>query len=102
MYKIVYDHLNENELLCPQQFGFRPNCSTKVACATLTDHLLNQMNRMNILINKYLDLSKVFDTLNHTILLKKMKTYGISVQNLFLFDSYHSNSFPGLGSHSSA
>ena len=91
IHKQLYDYLNENELLCPQQFGFRPNCSTELACATLTDHLLHQMDRMNIPINIYLDLSKAFDTLDHAILLKKMKTYGISAQNLSLFDSYLSN-----------
>ena len=35
---------------------------------TLTDHLLHQMDRMNIPINIYLDLSKAFDTLDHAIL----------------------------------
>ena len=69
--KQLYDYLDENELLCPQQFGLKPNCSTELACATLTDHLLNQMDLMNIPINIYLKLSKAFDTLesrpDHTI-----------------------------------
>ena len=46
---------------------------------------------MNISINIYLNLSKAFDTLDHVILLKKMKTYAISTQKLSLFDSYLSN-----------
>ena len=36
LFMIIHDYPNENELFCPQQFGFRSNCSTELAnCATL-------------------------------------------------------------------
>lgn len=35
-----YNQLNENTLLAPEQFGFRPNLSTKVALAHLTKNIL--------------------------------------------------------------
>ncbi len=36
------------------------------------------MDKMNTPINIFIDLSKVFDTWNHKILLEKMKYYGIN------------------------
>ena len=39
-------------------------------------------------INIYLDLSKVFDTLDHKILLQKLKFYGITGVNLNVFENY--------------
>ena len=39
----------------------------------------------------FIDLSKVFDTVNHSILLKKLKLYGITDKNPAWFQSYLSN-----------
>ena len=45
----------------------------------------------NKTINIYLDLSKAFDTLNHSILIHKLKFYGINGTAIHLFKSYLSN-----------
>ena len=39
----------------------------------------------------FIDLPKAFDTVDHSILLKKMKLYGITDKNLARFESYLSN-----------
>ena len=44
----LYDHLQENDILRPEQFGFRPNYSTELACINLTDHILKQMDNMQM------------------------------------------------------
>ena len=49
------------------------------------------MDTGQIPITIYLDLSKAFDTLNHTILLKKMNHYGIRNSAFRLIENYLSN-----------
>ena len=39
----------------------------------------------------FIDFSKAFDTVNHNILLEKLKAYGIQSANLKWFRSYLSN-----------
>ena len=49
------------------------------------------MEKGNIPITIYLDLSKAFDTLNHIILLDKFKFYGIQGSSLNLIENYLQN-----------
>ncbi len=49
------------------------------------------MDKMNTPISIFLDLSKAFDTLDHGILLSKLKYYGLCGTSLQLMESYISN-----------
>ena len=66
----LYTFLKENKLLAREQFGFRPNLSTEVALAHLTDNILDNMDNGLITGAAFLDLSKAFDTVDHQLLLK--------------------------------
>ena len=55
-------YLKENKLLAPKPFGFRPDLSTEVALAHLTESTLDNMNNGLVTGAVFLDPSKAFDT----------------------------------------
>ena len=84
----INEYLTQNNLLSSQQFGFRRGHSTELAALKLVNHAITEMNDHNSPITIFIDLSKAFDTLNHDILLKKLKYYGICGLENDLFCSY--------------
>ena len=80
-------------LFCIQQFGFRPGHSTELAALKLANHLIAEMDNCKVPTNIYIDLSKVFDTLNFDILLKKLDHYGINESAKRLIHSYLTDHF---------
>ena len=84
----IFDQLlgyfTNNNLLCLDQFGFNPDHSTELAALKLVDHLITQMDSCRVPTNIYIDLSKAFDTLNHGMLLQKLKCYGIKGNSINL------------------
>ena len=75
------------------QYGFRQGHSTKYAALELADRILQHLDNNKLPINFFLDLSKTFDTLDHTILLHKLQFYGIHGITLSIFKNYLSNRF---------
>ena len=49
------------------------------------------MDKNEVQINIFLDLSKAFDTIDHNILLHKLRFYGLDGSTLLLFEIYLSN-----------
>ena len=62
-----------------------------MAALDIIDTITSRMEKGNILITIYLDLSKAFDTFNHTILLHKLTFYGIQGCSLKLIENYLQN-----------
>ena len=81
-------HLHEFNLLSNYQFGFRPNLSTENALTMVTDTLYQTMEDGNITLLTLLDLSKAFDSVNHTLLLSKLKKVNCDT---FWFSDYLTN-----------
>ena len=69
------------------KYGFRPKRSTIDAITEFTTKILPSINKKNQYFSIYLELSKAFDTINHSILLK-LKYYGIIGEPLEWFRSY--------------
>ena len=88
VYNRLYDFLNKNKLLNPNQYGFRKNHSTDLALVHIFDKITNAMANKENVIGLFLDLSKAFDTLNHAILIRKLHSYGIRGQALSWFKDY--------------
>ena len=81
----------ENKLISPQQYGFRAKHSTELAALNLVDYLTYKLDNDIIPINIYIDLSKAFDTLIHSILVDKLSHYGVNGVAKKLLQSYLSN-----------
>ena len=71
--------------------GFRPKHCTEYAALELVDIIINHMEKNEVPINMFLDLSKAFDTIDHNILLHKLRFCGLDGSTLLLFESYLSN-----------
>ena len=88
-----YNFLTENNLLSDSQFGFRKSRSCELAVTDLIIRLLNNMDTgvLNGLL--LVDLKKVFDLVNQSILLSKLQIYGSSSSTVQWFASYLSDRF---------
>ena len=81
-------YMENNGLFYNDQFGFRPGHSTELASVRFVDTLVQQMDNFNIPISILIDLSKAFDTLDHNIMLSKLRHYGVTGIELDFFTSY--------------
>ena len=75
--QLVY-FLESNGLLDQRQHGFRKDHSTLSAIYDVTQHLYYNMDQCNITYCAFIDYSKAFDTLDHAILISKLREIGIS------------------------
>ena len=88
VYNRLYKYLVSHNLLTPQQFGFRPNHSTELALLYATELISSFIDRGEVAVGIYIDLSKAFDSLNHAILLQKLSAFGIRGVAYQWFASY--------------
>ena len=88
MFNQLYDYFQTHKLFYSSQYGFRAGHSTELAALDLIDRILTEMDKGNIPLCIFLDLSKAFDTLDHHILLNKLNYYGINNVEAKLFKSY--------------
>ena len=91
MYNRLYDYFNVNNILFSEQFGFRAGHSTDHALLELIDQICDFFKEKYYFLRILIDLSKAFDTVDHSILLKRLEYYGIKGRNLSWFQSYPSN-----------
>ena len=92
VFRQVYGYLTENCMLSRFQSGFRPKHSTVTALIQMCDEWLENMDNGKLNGVIFLDIKKAFDSINHGILLTKMKIrFGISSIKLMWFESYLSN-----------
>ena len=90
IYNRIINYLNDFNVLCDNQYGFRKNRSPSLALIDLCDRISSAFDRREYAIGVFLDLSKAFDTVNHAILIDKLEHYGIRGLALEWVKSYFS------------
>ena len=91
MYNCLYKYLTDQKTLHPQQFGFRKVHSIEHAIAQLVDQIYESFENDTYTVGIFVDLSKVFNKVEHIILLKKVEILGIMGANVAWFRSYLTN-----------
>ena len=69
--------LKINNILAPEQFGFREKHTTSHALLHFIDKISSAKDHGLHTVGIFLDYSKAFDTIDHNILLYKLSFYGI-------------------------
>ena len=82
---------NENDILSKHQFGFRKSFSTEFAILDIYEKLLYNLDKNVNSCAIFLDLAKAFDSVDHSILLRKLSRYGIDGAFFNFFKSYLEN-----------
>jgi len=80
--------LLENDILYEHQSGFRRNFSTGTALVSLSEIIKSNMDKGELTGMLLIDLRKAFNTVNHQILLNKLKTFGMNASSVSWFSSY--------------
>ena len=92
MYNQLYNYLEFNGVIQDLKFGFRQKYSTSHAFLIhLTDRIRDQLDSGNFACGIFVDLQKVFDTVDHDILIQKLNHYGIRGVANNWFSSYLQN-----------
>ena len=87
----LYKYLTTEKILYSKQFGFSRGHSTEHTVVKLANQIYESFERNQYTLGVFIDLSKAFDTVNHSVLIKKLQMYGIRGINLAWFCSYLAN-----------
>ena len=84
----LQSHLVKNNLFPTLQSAYRPNHSTETALLKIKNDILMNMDKQHATLLILLDLSAAFDTVDHQILLNRLRTeFGVSGKVLDWFAS---------------
>ena len=88
IHKQIYKHLTTRKILSTHQSGFRPGHSTATCLFDVSDFILRNMDKGFLTGGIFLDLSKAFDLIDHSILKAKLKSIGIRGCAYSWFEDY--------------
>ncbi len=83
-----YDYLSSHNILHPSQSGFRKGYSTDTCVIDLLDNIYREVDDGGACGVLFIDLSKAFDTVDHQILVEKLRHLGFRPSACAWFMSY--------------
>ena len=91
VYNRCYEFICKHNILYKKQYGFRQKHSTYMAVLDVINDLTKTIDDGMFNVGIFMDLSKAFDTIDHTILLHKLYNYGFRGVSHNWFSNYLSN-----------
>ena len=91
MYNHLFSHVSQEKMLYSKQFGFQSGHSTEHAILQLANQILESFENNLYTLGVFIDLLKAFDTVNYSMILKKLEIYDIHRKSLEWFKSYLKN-----------
>ena len=91
VHKRIYEFFEKNNVIHDYQFGFRKEHSTIPAIQTAISSVITSLNSSYQTMGIFIDFSKAFDTIKHSVLLDKLRHYGIRGTALKLITDYLTN-----------
>jgi len=88
MYNRIMSFLYENKILSEAQNGFRKGKSIDTAVQSFIGRIQKALDKRVHTIGIFIDLTKVYDVINHKLLLEKLFYYGIRGSTNLWFRSY--------------
>ena len=100
IYKRIDRFLHTHNTLTDSQYGFRKNRSTQTALLHQKEYILAQFEQNKFVLGIFIDFTKAFDCIVHSILYNKLDFCGIRGQALELMKSYlsHRKQYVQIGS----
>ena len=77
MYDRLIEFINKHDIICKYQFGLRVGMGTNTTMIILIDNIVSALDDGDCVTGVFLDFSKAFDSVDHTIILKKLHKLGI-------------------------
>ena len=87
----LYTYVNDNNFLYTYKSGSRPLHSTLTALLDITNEWCFNIDQGMVNGVLFLDLKKALDTVDHVILLTKLRYYGVETDTINWFTSYLQN-----------
>ena len=91
--KQLTKYMETNDIFCDNQYGFRKNHSTTFLMLDIFDEIYTSKTSGQKPAIIFLDIKKAFDTVDHDILIDKLRYYGITGVVLNWFKSFLANRY---------